>query len=332
MSNNTPTMNSARAGFSSYWKGVPWSSLAIIAPFVMLFAVLAITSPSFLTPLNITNLLDRQSGILIIAAASTLVLIAGGIDLSVGATYMLASAICAHFVLETGTWAGVAAALGAGLVIGLLNGVISTYLRVSPLIATLAMSFIISGATMLVQQGRLLNLTSDDYDGFKAIAQARFLELPASVWIAGVVIVVLAIVLARTTGGRYIYAAGGNAEAARLAGIRVNLTRILAFAGAGVAAAIAGVIDTARTSGVPTTSAVATTITFTVLAGIVVGGTSIFGGEGAVWRTVIGVLFIALVYNGFNLLRIDPLFQQIALGSILLIAVSADAWSRTRRH
>src|SRR5690554_4189026 len=221
MTNHSPVIDSSGTAFARYWRGVSWSSLAIIGPFVVLFVVLSITSPSFLTALNLTNLLDRQSGILIIAAASTLVLIAGGIDLSVGATYMLASAICAHFVLETGTWAGVVAALGAGLAIGLLNGVISTYLRVSPLIATLAMSFIISGATMLVQQGKLLNLTSDDYDDFKALAQTRLLGMPASVWIALIIIVVLAIVLARTTAGRYIYAAGGNAEAARLAGIRV---------------------------------------------------------------------------------------------------------------
>lgn len=332
MTDNTPAFERSATGLAGLWRGVPWSSLAIVGPFVLLFAVLSIASPSFLTPLNITNLLDRQSGILIIAAASTLVLIAGGIDLSVGATYMLASVVCAHFVLTSGTWVGVVAALAAGLIIGLLNGVISTYLRVSPLIATLAMSFIISGATMLVQQGRLLNLTSADYDDFKAIAQTRFIGLPASVWIAVIVIVVLAVVLARTTGGRYIYAAGGNAEAARLAGIRVNVTQIATFAVTGVAAAIAGILDTARTSGVPTTSAVATTITFTVLAGIVVGGTSIFGGEGAVWRTVIGVLFIALIYNGFNLLRIDPLFQQIALGTILLVAVGVDAWSRARKR
>lgn len=331
MTENTPTLERFGAG-DRLWTGVSWSSLAIIAPFVALFITLSIASPSFLTPLNLTNLLERQSGILIIAAASTLVLIAGGIDLSVGATYMLASVVCAHFVLTEGTWVGVIAALAAGLVIGLLNGIISTYLRVSPLIATLAMSFIISGATMLVQQGRLLNLTADTFDDFKAIAQARIVGLPASVWIAFIIIVVLAIVLARTTGGRYIYAAGGNAEAARLAGIRVNLTQISAFALTGVAAAVAGILDTARTSGVPTTSAVATTITFTVLAGIVVGGTSIFGGEGAVWRTVIGVLLIALIYNGFNLLRIDPLFQQIALGTILLVAVGVDAWSRGRKR
>ncbi len=308
-----------------------WSSIAIVIPFLVLFVALSIGSPSFLTPLNIVNLLDRQSGLLIIAVASTLVLIAGGIDLSVGATYMLASVLCAHFVLSTGTGAGVAAALAAGVIVGLVNGVISTYLRISPLIATLAMSFIISGATLLVAQGRLLNLTSTDYAGFKAIAQTRLIGLPASIWIAFVVIVVLGVMLARTTAGRYVYAAGGNAEAARLAGIRVNLVRIFTFTVTGFAAALAGIIDTARTSGVPTTSAVATTVTFTVLAGIVVGGTSILGGEGAIWRTVIGVLFIALVYNGFNLLRIDPLFQQIALGGILLIAVGIDAWSRFRR-
>ncbi len=313
-------------------RSIPWRSIGIVVPFLAVFIALSIGSPSFLTPLNLENLLNRQSGILIIAVASTLVLIAGGIDLSVGATYMLASVVAADLVISTGTAAGVLAALAVGVVVGLVNGVISTYLRINPLIATLAMSFILSGITMLVAQGRLLNLTSADYAGFKAIAQADVLGLPASIWIALVIVVVIGIVLARTTIGRYTYAAGGNAEAARLAGIRVNGVRIFAFTLTGAAAAIAGVLDTARTAGVPTSSAVATTLTFTVLAGIVVGGTSILGGEGAVWRTVVGVLFIALVYNGFNLLRVDPLFQQIALGTILLLAVGIDAWSRYRRR
>lgn len=332
MTEQTPVPTGAGSGAARFRPPFAWSSIAIVIPFVAVFVALAIGSPSFLTPLNVVNLLDRQSGLLIIAVASTLVLIAGGIDLSVGATYMLASVLCAHFVLATGTWAGVAAALAVGILVGLVNGVISTYLRISPLIATLAMSFIISGVTMLVAQGRLLNLTSSDYDDFKALAQTRIIGLPASIWIAVVVTIVLGVLLARTTAGRYVYAAGGNAEAARLAGIRVTLVRIFTFTVTGFAAAVAGVIDTARTSGVPTTSAVATTVTFTVLAGIVVGGTSILGGEGAIWRTVVGVLFIALVYNGFNLLRIDPLFQQVALGAILLIAVGIDAWSRFRRR
>ncbi len=115
-----------------------------------------------------------------------------------------------------------------------------------------------------------------------------------------------AIVLWRTTFGRYVYAAGGNAEAARLAGIRVNLVRISTFALTGLAAGLAGVIDLARTPSVPENDAIATTLTFTVLAGIVVGGTSILGGEGAIWRTVLGILFIAMLYNGFTLLQGRP--------------------------
>lgn len=314
------------------WRRVHWRSLAIVVPFLAVFIALSIGSPTFLTPLNLVNLLDRQSGLLIIAVASTLVLIAGGIDLSVGATYMLASVLCAHFVIASSTWAGVVAGLAVGLLVGLVNGVVTTYLRINALIATLAMSFIISGVSTAVAQGRLLNLTDAQYAPFKSIAQERFLGLPMTVWYAIVVIVVLGVVLSRTTSGRHMYAAGGNPEAARLAGIRVTGVRILAFTITGFAAGLAGVLDTARTSGVPTTSAVATTITFTVLAGIVVGGTSIMGGEGAVWRTVVGVLFIALIYNGFNLLRIDPLFQQIALGVILLLAVGIDAWTRYRRR
>src|SRR5690606_18296330 len=106
MTENTTALERSLTG-TKLFKGVPWSSLAIIGPFVALFATLSVASPSFLTALNLTNLLERQSGILIIAAASTLVLIAGGIDLSVGATYMLSSVVCAHFVLTEGTWVGV---------------------------------------------------------------------------------------------------------------------------------------------------------------------------------------------------------------------------------
>jgi ribose transport system permease protein len=328
----SPTIEEDRGTAPAIWRRVHWRSLAIIVPFLAVFIALAIGSPTFLTPLNLVNLLDRQSGLLIIAAASTIVLIAGGIDLSVGATYMLASVLCAHFVIASGTWVGVVAGIAVGVLVGLINGIVTTYLRINALIATLAMSFIISGVSTAVAQGRLLNLTDTQYAPFKSIAQERILGLPMTIWYAIVVIAVLAVVLSRTTFGRHMYAAGGNPEAARLAGIRVNGVRILAFTIAGFAAGLAGVLDTARTSGVPTTSAVATTITFTVLAGIVVGGTSIMGGEGAVWRTVVGVLFIALIYNGFNLLRIDPLFQQIALGVILLLAVGIDAWTRYRRR
>ncbi|OJX67094.1 MAG: hypothetical protein BGO95_10215 [Micrococcales bacterium 73-13] len=318
---------------------IPWRSVAIVVPFVVVFIFLsAFPGSNFLTFLNITNVLDRQAGILIIAAASTLVLIAGGLDLSVGATYMFTAVVCGTLVIKVGgiagVWTGVVVALLAGLLVGVINGVISTYLKINPLIATLAMSFIILGTTKLVSQfGKEgIGQIRVDFPEFRWIATTKPLGISLPIWIAFVVLVVLGVMLWRTRFGRYIYAAGGNAEAARLAGIRVNLVRIATFAITGLAAGLGGVIDLARTPSAPENDAIATSLTFTVLAGIVVGGTSILGGEGAIWRTVLGILFIAMLYNGFTLLKIDPLFQGIALGAIILIAVGFDAWSRFRRR
>lgn len=335
---NTTTLDSTANATGAPTRHIPWRSLAIVVPFLAVFIALAIFSPAFLSFQNIGNVLDRQSGILIIAAASTLVLIAGGIDLSVGATYMFTSVVCGTIIIRVGGAEGVAlgilAGIAAGLAVGIANGVISTYLKINPLIATLAMSFIILGLTKLVSQAgkQGVGQIRVDFEEFTWIAKTKPLGISLPTWIAAIVVIVLGVILWRTTFGRYVYAAGGNAEAARLAGIRVNIVRITTFALAGTAAGLAGVIDLARVPSVPESDAIATTLTFTVLAGIVVGGTSILGGEGAVWRTVLGILFIAMLYNGFTLLRVDPLFQGIALGVIILLAVGFDAWSRLRRR
>jgi ribose transport system permease protein len=305
-----------------------WRSVAILIPFLVLFVALSIGSGPFLTPDNLLNILDQQSATLIIAAAGTLVLISGGLDLSVGATYALAGVVSAQVALAHGVAAGVLAALAVGIVVGLVNGVVSTLFRINSLIATPAMSFIVSGVASSVSGGNLIVLTNEP--SFAAIAQTDFLGVRTSIWIAVAVLLVLGFMLARTTNGRYLYAAGGNAEAARLAGIRVHGVRIMAFTLSGAAAALGGVIDTSRVLSAQSSSGSA--LTFTVLAGIVVGGTSILGGEGAIWRTIVGVLFIALVGNGFDLLGINALYQQIALGVILLLAVGIDAWSRVLRR
>jgi ribose transport system permease protein len=338
VSNDTELQPRTGGGVPNLARRIPWRSIAILLPFLAVFIALSIGSPAFLSFQNVSNVLDRQSGILIVAAASTLVLIAGGIDLSIGATYMFTAVICGTIIVrvggEGGAALGIIAGVLAGLLIGIVNGVISTYLKINPLIATLAMSFIILGATKLVSKyGKEgIGQIRVDVDEFRWLATTKPLGVSLPTWIAFVVLVILAVVLWRTSFGRYIYAVGGNAEASRLAGIRVNLVRIATFALAGMAAGAAGVIDLARTPSVPENDAIATTLTFTVLAGIVVGGTSILGGEGAVWRTVLGILFIAMLYNGFTLLRVDPLFQGIALGAIILLAVGFDAWSRLRKR
>jgi len=307
---------------------IRWRSIAILIPFLVLFAVLAIGSRPFLNPVNLLNILDQQSATLMIAAAGTLVLVGGGIDLSVGATYALSGVVSAQLAIAFGIVPGIIGGLAVGTIVGAINGVVSTLLRINALIATLAMSFIVSGVSSVVTGGNLIVLTNRP--DFAAIAQTPFLGVRTSIWVMLVVVVVLGVLLARTTVGRYLYAAGGNAEAARLAGIRVAGVRILAFTLSGAAAGLGGIMDTSRV--LSAQASAGTALTFTVLAGIVVGGTSILGGEGAIWRTVVGVLFIALIGNGFNLLGVNALFQQITLGVILLLAVGIDAWTRVLRR
>lgn len=311
-------------------RSVPWGTVrrgGILLPFAVLFAVLSIASGPFFTKVNLLDILDQQASTLIIAAAGTLVLVAGGIDLSVGAIYALAGVIAAHLALTEPPLLAIAAGVGVGCGVGAVNGVIATFFRINSLIATLAMSFVVSGLASLVTGGNLII----DYarPAFGDLARWSFLGVFTSTWTMIVAVAALAVLLSRTTTGRYLYAAGSNAEAARLAGVRVQQVRLLTFVLSGGAAALGGVIDASRVLSAQASNG-QTTLTFTVLAGIVVGGTSILGGEGAIWRTVVGVLFIALIGNGSDLLGLNPLYDQIALGVILLLAVGADAWSRLR--
>jgi ribose transport system permease protein len=301
---------------------------AILIPFVLLFVVLAVASPPFLSPTNLLNILDQQAAVLIIAAAGTLVLVGGGIDLSVGAVAALAAVVAATIALEAGAVVGISAGILVGLVAGFANGVIVTVFRINALIATLAMSFVLAGLAALVAGGSLIVLFG--VEGFDALARMNILGARSSTWIMIVTVVLIGLLLARTVAGRYIYAVGGSSEAASLAGVPVRAIRLSTFVLSGGAAGLGGVLIASRTLSAQATSG--QELTFTVLAGIVVGGTSIAGGEGAVWRTVVGVLFIALIGNGFNLLGYDPLYRQVALGVIILLAVGIDAALRSGRR
>ena len=296
----------------------------ILIPFLALLLTLSLASEPFATKGNMLNILDQQSATLIIAAAGTLVLVAGGIDLSVGAVYGFAAVTSANLALSHSPLWSIVVGIGAGLAVGFANGIVVTVFRINSLIATLAMSFIITGCSSLMTGGNLIVLFNRE--AFGDFARTEFLGVKTLTWTMVAAVLALALLLAATTAGRYMYAAGGNAEAARLAGVRVDWTRILTFTLSGTAAGLAGVLDT---SNVLTAQAGNyETLTFTVLAGIVVGGTSILGGEGAVWQTVVGVLFIALIGNGYVLLALDPLYEQITLGVLLLAAVALDALAR----
>lgn len=303
-----------------------WRTLGIVIPFVALFITLSIASGPFLTKINLVNILGQQASALVIGAGSTLVLISGGIDLSVGATYALAAVVAGEVDQHNPALLALFVALVLGAGIGAINGVLSTTFKINSLIGTLAMSFIVTGTAEKITGGNLVDITDQ---GFKNIAYTMFLTIPSAVWIAVIVVILLSVLLSRTVAGRYIYASGGSSEASRLAGLPVNGVRVMAFVISGVCAALGGCIDTARIFNAQATQG-GSALTFTVLAGVVVGGTSILGGEGAIWRTVVGVLFIALIGNGFDLLGVDPLVQQIILGLILLLAVGLDAVTRRR--
>ncbi|MES2209804.1 MAG: ABC transporter permease [Chloroflexota bacterium] len=296
----------------------------ILIPFLFTFVALSIISPSFFRFQNLTNILDQQAGIIIVASAGTLVLIAGGIDLSIGAIYGLAGAVSAQVATSVSSPVGILAGLGLGLLVGLINGLIVTRFRVNALIGTLAMSFVVSGFGAVLTKGNLV--VAFDHPDFQQFAATRIFGITSAAWMMAIIAISVGILLSRSTFGRYVYATGGNSEAARLGGVRVNSIRVATFALSGVAAAMAGVLDASRVLSAQASSG--SFLTFTVLTGIIVGGTSIMGGEGSIRRTVIGCLFVALVANGFNLLGLDPFYQQITLGVILLLAVGIDAWSR----
>jgi ribose transport system permease protein len=296
----------------------------IFIPFVIAFVALSLMSEPFLKFTNLANILDQQAGIIIVACAGTFVLIAGGIDLSIGAIYGLAGAISLTVARDVSPPMGVLAGLAIGLAVGISNGMIVTRFRISPLIGTLAMSFVVSGIAAIVTSGNLV--VALDLTDFKAIASSRILGLTSAAWIMIVLAVLATILLSRTSFGRYVYATGGNSQAARLGGVRVNAVVVATFALSGAAAGLAGMLDSARVLSAQASGG--QFLTFTVLTGIIVGGTSILGGEGSMQRTVLGCLFVALIANGFNLLGFDPFYQQVTLGVILLLAVGLDAWSR----
>lgn len=292
---------------------------------VVLFVVLAVTSDAFLTTTNLLNLVEQQVTLGIVACGATLVIIAGGFDLSIGAVFALSSVVAAHVASTTGSTLGLLAGAGTGLVCGIVNGGVSTVGRINSFIATLASSIIIRGLALVVTGGFSIAVADP---GFRSLGNDKLLGIRLSVWILVVFAGILWFALSRTTFGHYIYAAGGNPEAARLSGIRVGAVRAATFAISGLGAGIAGVLVTSR---VATAQAdVGVGLELTAIAAIVVGGTSIAGGAGALWRTLLGVALLALIGNGFNLLAIDSMYQDIFTGALIMAAVAVDAWARKR--
>jgi ribose transport system permease protein len=301
---------------------------AVVWVTIALFVILSFASSAFLSTLNLLNVLDQQSTILIAAAAVTLATIAGGFDVSLAAVFVLAgvTVLRVENLTDGSITIAVLAALAVGVAAGALNGLVVTLGRINSFIGTLATSFVFFGLAYVISEQSILRAENES---FSNLARTKVLSVTMSSWIAIAFVALLWFVLDRTRFGRHVFAVGSNPEAARLAGVRVVGVQFTTFVLGGFAAALAGILATSRV-----TTAQATddfSFIFVVITAVVVGGTSILGGEGAVWRSVFGVFFLAFMINGFNLLGVDPIYQRIIQGGIILAAVWIDARSRGRR-
>jgi ribose transport system permease protein len=278
----------------------------IVISFIALFVALSIATSTFLQERNLLNILDQSAPVGIIACAVTICIVCGIFDLSTGSMY------------------GVAGVL-AGLGLGIVNGAVVSATRVNSFIGTLATSIVYRGVAIIVTSGLIVTV---DHASFGNLGRNDLLGAKYSVWVFGAFALLTTFVLARTAFGRYVYAVGGNPEAARLSGIRVDLVRGGCFALSGLASGIAGVLAASRTSSAQ--ADLGTGLELSAIAAAVVGGTSILGGEGAVWRGVLGVLTLAIIGNGFDLLNIDTTYQMVVQGTLILLAVAADQLLRRR--
>lgn len=291
---------------------------------VLLAIVLSILSGRFLTVTNILNVLRQVSINAIIASGMTLVILTGGIDLSVGSILALAAAVTAGMV-SGGASTGVAilAGLGVGAGLGLANGLIITRGKVAPFVATLATMTIARGLTLTYTGGRpITGLTSF----LRSLGTGYIGPIPVPVVITAIVIGLLWILLGHTPVGRHLYATGSNEEAARFAGIPVSRVKVLTYTLAGLGSALAGIILTGRLNSAQPTAGVG--FELDAIAAVVLGGTSLSGGDGGVFGTVLGALIIGILDNGLNLLDVPSFYQQVVKGVVILVAVLMDRRKR----
>jgi ribose/xylose/arabinose/galactoside ABC-type transport system permease subunit len=299
--------------------------------FILEFILFALLSPYFFTPDNLLNVSLQASITAIIAAGMTFVILTGGIDLSVGSLVAFAGLV-ATTVLKTGLppVAGFILAILAGLVVGSLSGAFAgfciTRFNIAPFIVTLATMTIWRGAAFVWTDGRpVWELPA----GFAFLGTGRLLAVPVPTIIMVLTFVASHIILTRTRFGRYVYAVGGNIEAARLAGIRTWRVLVNVYVLSGTLAALSGILLASRmNSGQPNAGV---SYELDVIAAVVVGGTSLSGGAGSIVGTFIGAMLIAVLRNGLNLLNVNSYIQQVIVGVVILLAVMLDQIRRHRR-
>ncbi|PZX50986.1 ABC transporter permease [Algoriphagus chordae] len=303
---------------------------SLIALFVLCLA-LALLTDNFMTTDNFWNVMRQISVNVCISVGMTLVVLTAGIDLSVGSILAFCGAVTAGLLknglsipsLNLFIGFTVLGAIVAGFLIGgglgFVNGYAVTKFKVPPFVATLAMLTMARGFTMLWTKGHPITGLGDSF-GF--LGTGWFLGIPMPVWISGLVVITAVILTSKTRFGRYIYAIGGNENASRLSGIPINKVKIWVYSIAGLLAAVGGVLVTARLDSAQPNAGISYELD--AIAAVVIGGTSLSGGRGTIWGTVLGAIIIGVLNNGLILMNVSPFWQQVIKGMVILLAVIID--------
>ena len=312
--------NPVRRGLSREAAQVAYRVAAALAVCV----ALSLLSDAFLTTNNLLNVLRQTALLFLMASGLTLVILTAGLDLSVGANVGLSACLAAIVIKSSGSpWLGVATGVGCGAMIGLLNGVLVTALRVPAFIATYGMMWLILGATYFYMGGETVHGFPPS---FRQFGSGYFLGVPIPIYMMLLFLLLGTLFAQRTVWGQQIYAIGANPVAARLSGIPVERRLVLVYVVSGAMAGLASLILLARVNSAE--ADIGEHFTLPAIAAVVIGGTSLFGGSGTIIGTLIGALILTLVVNGMNLLQINASWQPLVTGAIILFAVWFDIRAR----
>jgi ribose transport system permease protein len=306
---------------------IPWERIGLPVFILLLGLFFGSLNPNFFSWTNVTNVARQSSVLALLSIGQTFAIISGGIDLSVGSMLAIVSVLGSMQMVEFGLVPGILGGIAVATAAGTVNGLLISRTRIPPFIVTLGMLSLARGTAFTVSGGLpVVGLPTS----VQVVGAGSIGPLPIPGVIAAVAFLAAHFLLRWTPFGRYVYAIGGNEGAANAAGINVRRYKLLAYCLSGLCAGIAGIIITSRTlSGQPT---VGETMELYAIAAVVIGGTRLGGGDGSLVRTLFGVIVIAILGNGLNLINVSSYIQLIVIGVIIIVAVGFDLWRRERRR
>ena len=301
-----------------------FESLGVLVMLLVLFGVMSVLKPVYLNTNNLNNIIITGSIIAVTGLGMTIAVAMGDLDLSVGSNQALTACIAADLLTRTSMPLTIGATLLIGLLVGVTNGIIISRLKVPAFVATLGMMSVLRGAALLYTDGQSILIMG--YDNFASLNTSKVLGLPMPFIIALATLLVFYILLRHTPFGRHVCAIGGNENAARATGLRIGLTRVIVFGLVGMAAALSGIMLSAQLLFVDGT--LGKGLELQAIAVTVLGGTSLAGGSGILPGTLLGALLIAAINSALNILKVPPFYQYLALGLLLILALSLDTARR----